>query len=54
MHVKKIIDSDATVLAKAAKLFHREIFYHPSKFNGSFYNECQRTAVPNVLITLIG
>ena len=41
------------VLAKAAKLICREIFGYPSKFNGSFDNECQRTAVPNVLLTLI-
>ena len=46
-------DSDAMVLAKAAKLVRREIFDYPNKFNGSFNNECQRNAVPNVLITLI-
>ena len=46
-------DSDAMVLAKAAKLVHREIFDYPNKFNGSFNNERQRNAVPNVLITLI-
>ena len=50
---KKDHDSDAMVLAKAAKLVCREIFGYPSKFNGSFDNECQRTAVPNVLVTLI-
>ena len=40
------------VLAKAAKLVRKQIFDYQSKFNGSF-NECQRTVVLDVLVTLI-
>ena len=41
------------VLAKAAKLVRtKQIFDYQSKFNGSF-NECQRIAVLDVLVTLI-
>ena len=43
-------DSDAMVLAKAAKLVLKQIFDYQSKFNGSFNNESQRTAVPDVLV----
>ena len=46
-------DSDAMVLAKVAKLIRRQIFGYQSNFNGSFNSECQRTAVPDVLMTLI-
>ena len=45
-------DSDAMVLAKAAKFVCKQIFDYQSKFNGSF-NECQRTAVLDVIVTLI-
>ena len=45
-------DSDIMILAKAAKLVRKQIFDYQSKFNGSF-NECQRTAVLDVLVTLI-
>ena len=46
-------DSDAMVLAKVAKLIRRQSFGYQSNFNGSFNSECQRTAVPDVLMTLI-
>ena len=46
-------DSDAMMLAKVAKLIRRQIFGYQSNFNGSFNSECQRTVVPDVLMTLI-
>ena len=46
-------DSDAMVLAKAAKLVHRKIFDYQGKFNESFNNECLVTAVHNVIMTSI-
>ena len=46
-------DSVAMVLAKAAKLVRKQIFDYQSKFNGSFNNESQGTAVPDVLVNLI-
>ena len=48
-------DSDAMVLAKAAKIVRREIFncQKQLQFNGSFSKDCQKTAVPDVLLSLI-
>ena len=46
-------DSDGIILAKAAKIVRRKLFEQKSKFNGSFNKDCQKTAVPDVLLNLI-
>ena len=50
---EKNFDSDAIILAKAAKIVRRELFEQKKKFNGSFTKDCQKTAVPDVLLSLI-
>ena len=46
-------DSDAMILAKAAKIVCRAIFEQKRKFNRSFSKDCQKKAVPNVLLSLV-
>ena len=46
-------DSDAMILAKAARIVRRELFDQKRHFTGSFSKDCQREAVPNVLSSLI-
>ena len=50
---EKNYDSDAIILAKAAKIVCRELFEKKSKFNGSFSKDCQEAAVPDALLCLI-
>jgi len=46
-------DSDAVLLAKAAKIVRREIFEYQNQFNGSFDKDCLKTATPGTLLSLI-
>ena len=48
-------DSDAMVLAKAAKLICTEIFQQQNnyKFSGTFISECQTRSVPDMLLSLV-
>ena len=41
------------ILAKAAKIVCRELFEQKQKFNGSFSKDCQKAAVPDVLLSLM-
>ena len=50
---ENFFDSDAIILAKAAKIVRRELFEQKQKFNGSFSKDCQKTAVPDVLLSLM-
>ena len=43
----------AIILAKAAKIVCRELFEQKQKFNGSFSKDCQKIAVPDVLLSLM-
>ena len=50
---EKNYDSDAIILAKAAKIVRRELFEKKNKFNGLFSKDCQEAAVPDTLLCLI-
>ena len=51
--VKKL-DSDAWCLARTARIVRREILKVKNSFNGNFLSECQKNAVPDSLLTLVG
>ena len=46
-------DSEAMYLAKAAMLVRKELFAKKQCFNGTFDTECQRSAVPDLLLALV-
>ena len=46
-------DTEAMYLAKAAMLVRKELFAKKQCFNGTFDTECQRSAVPDLLLALV-
>ncbi len=46
-------DSDAILLARAAKIVRKEIFNLKATFTGTFDNQCQISSVPNSLVALV-
>ena len=46
-------DSDAVVLAKAAKIVRREIFDYENKFDGSFGKDCLKAGISDTLLSFI-
>lgn len=53
--VSKVVDhdSDALLLAQAAKIVRREIFSKQENFNGDFLENCQENATPSSLKALV-
>ncbi len=46
-------DSDAILLARAAKIVRKEIFNLKATFTGTFDSQCQISSVPNSLVALV-
>lgn len=47
-------DSEALIMAKAAKILRRHILDHQSRFDGTFHEGCIKEAIPPSLLQFVG